>query len=510
MLVQEGLEQSRIRHPGKTALICGHRRLTYAEVDAMADRMANALIANGVRRGDRVGIYLQNSVECVIAIYAALKADATFVVVNPALKFDKLTYILNHCAATTLVAESRLAQKGELARVFDECPSLRFAVTRGAAARAGSDPRVIGFDAIQAEFPAQRPARKNIDVDLACLVYTSGSTGEPKGVMCDHSNVVFVSRSVMAYLENRESDVVMCVLPLAFSYGLYHPLMTFTFGGTLVLEESFAFPVAMLKRMAEERVTGFAGVPTIYAAMLQLDLSQFDLSSVRYFTNAAAALPEEHLKELHRRLPHMSLYSMYGQTETKRTLYLPPEELDRRPGSVGIAIPGTEVWIEDADGNRLGPDEVGELVVRGRHVMRGYWNDPAGTAQRYRPGPVAGERLCYTGDLFRMDQDGFFYFVSRSDEIIKCRGEKVAPKAVENVLHRLPGVILAAVVGVPDALLGQAVKAVLVADRTQVTEELVMAHCRTYLEDVMVPRYVEFRDELPLTGSGKVIRRSLV
>jgi acyl-coenzyme A synthetase/AMP-(fatty) acid ligase len=329
--------------------------------------------------------------------------------------------------------------------------------------------------------------------------------------MCDHSNMIFVSSSVIEYLENVESDVIVNVLPLSFSYGLYQVLMTFWFGGTLVLESSFAYPSLTLKLMQDEGVTGFPGVPTMYAALLKMDLSTFDLSRLRFLTNAAAALPVAHIQEIRRRFPHAGFCSMYGQTECKRTLYLPPEQLDKRPGSVGVAIPGTEVWVEDESGRKLGPGEVGELVVRGRHVMRGYWEDPLKTAERFRSAPLPGERIYHTGDLFRTDEDGYFYFVSRKDDIIKSRGEKVAPKEVENVLHTLNGVVEAAVVGVPDPVLGQAVKAVLVlASGVRVTQTEVLAHCRAHLEDHMVPKYVEFRSELPKTGSGKLQRNSLV
>jgi acyl-CoA synthetase (AMP-forming)/AMP-acid ligase II len=327
--------------------------------------------------------------------------------------------------------------------------------------------------------------------------------------MSDHSNVVFAASSIIEYLHNVESDIVIGMLPLSFDYGLYQLLMVFKFGGTLVLERSFTYPAAILKRIQDERVTGFPGVPTIYAMLLQMDLSEFDLSSLRYLSNTAAALPPSHIQQLREKFPWVTVYSMYGLTETKRTLYLPPEELDRRADSVGIPIPGTECWVVDEQGNRLPPGEVGELVVRGRHVMRGYWEDPVLTAQRYRPGELPGERLCYTGDLFRMDQEGFFYFVGRKDDIIKTRGEKVAPKEVETVLYRLDGIIEAAVVGIPDPVLGEAVKAVVVADRTRLTEAQILAHCRANLEDFMVPQKVEIRDELPKTPSGKIDKKPL-
>jgi len=512
MLVQDFLEQSAARLPDKVALVCEQQRLTYRQIDKMANRLANAMIKHGIERGDRVAIYLNNSVESVVGLFAVLKAGGTFVPLNPTTKRDKLIYILNNCRATGFLVESR--QESLVKDVAEQVPWLKFAVYCGE--RTGTDIgrfngplKVLEFDSIQGEFSDQRPGRNTIDLDLACLIYTSGTTGDPKGVMSDHSNVVFAASSIIQYLQNVEDDIVIDALPLSFDYGLYQLLMVFKFGGRLVLERGFAYPALILKRIEEERVTGFPGVPTIFAILLRMDLSSYDLSSLRYLTNTAAALPVSHITELRSKFAWATLFSMYGLTETKRTLYLPPDQLDQRPGSVGIAIPGTEVWLEDDNGNRLGPGQVGELVVRGRHVMRGYWEAPQATAERYRPGPIPGERLCYTGDLFRMDEEGYFYFVSRKDDIIKSRGEKVAPKEVEAVLYGMQGVMEAAVVGVPDPILGQVPKAFLVLDGTQLTEAQVLAYCRSHLEDFMVPKYVEFRDELPKTSSGKIKKTDL-
>jgi acyl-CoA synthetase (AMP-forming)/AMP-acid ligase II len=310
-------------------------------------------------------------------------------------------------------------------------------------------------------------------------------------------------------LENTPDDIVINVLPLSFDYGLYQLLMTFRFGGTLVLENSFAYPAAILQRIEQEKVTGFPGVPTIFALLLRMDLSKFNLSSLRYLTNTAAALPPSHVLEIRRRFPHARLFSMYGLTETKRTLYLPPEQLEQRPAAVGIPIPGTEAWLEDETGRRLGPGCVGELVIRGPHVMRGYWEDAAATAARFRPGPIPGERLCYSGDLFRTDEEGFFYFVGRKDDIIKSRGEKVAPREVESVLCALKGVAEAAVLGVPDPVLGQAIKAYIIRSDEKLTAAQVLAYCRAHLEDFMVPQSVEFRATLPKNASGKIDKRAL-
>ena len=505
MLVNDFLQHSAEQFPDKIALICNSQRLTYAQVEEQANRAANGLLALGMQRGDRVAIWLPNSVETVIAIFAILKAGATFTVINPTTKPGKLAYVLNNCAAKGLFAPERRGEQA--AQLFDTVPSLRFAVLcgKGAAAPQSTNSPIYQFPQLLAAHPPTRPPCPTIDIDLACLIYTSGSTGEPKGVMSTHANMAFAASSIIQYLENVPEDIIINVLPLSFDYGLYQLLMAFKFGGTLVLERSFTYPAAVLKRIEQERVTGLPGVPTLFAVLLQMDLTKFDLSSLRYLTNTAAALPVEHIQRLRDAFPWARLYSMYGLTECKRTLYLPPEELERRPGSVGIAIPGTEVWIEDENGNRLEPGEVGELVVRGSHVMQGYWNNPKATAERYHPGRYPAERLLYTGDLFKMDEEGFLYFVARKDDIIKSRGEKVAPKEVEGALYRLPGIVEAAVIGVPDELLGEAVKAFVVCgEGHQLTEKDVLRHCAQHLEDFMMPKYVEFRDSLPKTSSGKI------
>ncbi len=508
-LVQDFLECSAERLPDKTALVCGGRRFAYGDLDRMANRLARALQDLGVGRGDRVGIFLPNGLEAVVAIFATLKAGGVFVVIHPSTKGDKLRYILNNCEASALVAEAKgegLVMAGEHE---GSVPSLKGGVLCGGEV----DGAEVGgtwssFSAVQEQGDVSCPVRCNIDLDLACLIYTSGSTGEPKGVMSDHSNVVFASGSIIQYVGNVESDVVVNVLPLSFDYGLYQLLMTFRFGGTLVLEKGFAFPAALLQLMEREGVTGFPGVPTLYSILLRMDLSAFDLSSLRYLTNTAAALPASHIQEIQQKFPQATLFSMYGLTETKRTLYLPPEELGRRPGSVGVPIPGTEAWLEDDQGHRVGAGGMGELVVRGRHVMRGYWNAPEATAKRFRKHD-GFERVCCTGDLFRTDAEGFFYFVGRKDDIIKCRGEKVAPKEVENVLYALPGVAEAAVIGVPDPVFGQAIKAFVVVSDVTITEQVIQAHCRKNLEDLMLPKYIELRAELPKNNSGKIDKKAL-
>lgn len=507
MLVHDFLQDAAARKPEKLALVSAGRRLTYGEVDGLANRLANALIEVGVTRGDRVAVFLPNSVEAVAAIFAVLKAGAVFILINHTTKPAKLAHLLKHCGAAAMVTEPRGLGEDGGQGLLAGIPTLRRFIVTG---NEGKHSRCLAFASIAADAPSRRPPPRNIDLDLACLIATSGSTGEPKCVMCDHSNVVFVTRSIVEYLRNTADDVVLSVLPLSFTYGLYQLLATFAVGGTLVLEESFAFPATILQRMQEERVTGFAGVPTIFAILLGMDLDGTDLSSLRYLTNAAAALPVAQVRRLRQTFPNVDLYLMHGLTEVARTMYLPPDQADIRPTSSGLPIPGTELWIEDEQGRRLGPGKIGELVVRGRHVMRGYWEDAKTTAERFRPGPLPGERVCHTGDLFQTDDDGYYHFVGRQDDIIKSRGEKVAPREVEAVLQSLRGVAEAVVVGVPDPILGQAIKAVVVRCDPGIDASAVMAHCRANLEDFMIPRIVEFRDQLPKSPWGKIRKGELV
>jgi acyl-CoA synthetase (AMP-forming)/AMP-acid ligase II len=288
---------------------------------------------------------------------------------------------------------------------------------------------------------------------------------------------------------------------------LYQVFMMFRVGGTVVLERSFTYPAAVLDRVVREQATGFPMIPTIAAMLLQLDLTKWDFSHLRYITNAGAAIPLEHIARLRKLMPHVKIYSMYGQTECTRVTYLPPDQIDTRPGSVGRGIPNQDLYVVGESGERVGPGVVGELVVRGSHVMKGYWEMPEETHRALRPGLLPGERVLHTGDLFKTDEEGYLYFVARKDDIIKTRGEKVSPREVEDALYALPGVAHAAVIGVPDEILGSAVKAVIVPRAgMQLTEREVLRHCAAHLDDYMVPKFVEFRDAMPTTASGKVAK----
>jgi long-chain acyl-CoA synthetase len=512
--VEHWLTRAAAERPGHTALVCGGQRLDYARFHALSERLAAGLVREaGLADGERCVIFAENRIETCVAIFASLRAGAVFSVLNPSTKAAKLGYVLRDCAASVLVIQRSLLPV--FAAIEGALPALRRLVVIDAAA--GDDAGATPADALDyaallsAEAPLLPPAPRGLDIDLAMLVYTSGSTGQPKGVMMTHQNVRFAADSICTYLEVGADEVVLSVLPLAFDYGLYQLLMAVRCGYTLVLERSFAFPMKVLPLLASERVTGFPLVPTIAALLVQLKQFPADWArSLRFLTNTGAALPPAHIERLQALFPSARVFSMYGMTESKRCTWLPPAELARRPDSVGIAIPGTQAWVADEEGRPLPPGSVGQLVVRGGHVMQGYWNNPEATERALKPGRYPWERVLHTGDLFRADAEGFLYFVGRRDDILKSRGEKVAPKEVEAVLYALPGVREAAVVGVPDHVLGQAIRALVVlADGVELTAREVLAHCRARLEDFMVPREVEFRAALPRTSTGKIQRARL-
>jgi amino acid adenylation domain-containing protein len=503
VLLHGPFEAAAAAHAGETALVADGGRYTYADLDGRARRLAAGLQERGLRRGDRVAVLLPSGLELVVSLLATLRAGGVFMPLGAQTREPRLRYLLGDARPACLLTHADLAAAWEDAA--RDAPGLH---TVGVVGEHASSGPVVPFGALSGPGPVAAPG--TIDQDLAALLYTSGSTGEPKGVMLTHLNLVSIIDSVQAYLGLRQDDVVMCSLPLSFGYGLTQVLLSFRAGARLVLE-GFAFPVRVLEALAREQATVFAGVPTMFTTLLALEsLARFDLQRLRILTNAGSALPEERLHALRRHFPHARLFSMYGQTECIRVTFLPPEELDRRPTSVGRGLANQELWLEDAEGRRLPPGGTGELVVRGSHVMRGYWGLPEETERRLRPGPLPGERVLHTGDIFRTDEEGYLYFVSRTDDIIKTRGEKVAPRGVEEVLFTLEGIREAAVVGVPDPVLGEAVKAfVSLQPGYELTERQIIRHCLAYLEGFMAPRHVETLPELPRTPNGKVDKRRL-
>ncbi|HEY0190980.1 MAG TPA: AMP-binding protein [Kofleriaceae bacterium] len=503
---------SAARTPDKVALVCGDDRITYRELRARIAALAATLVARGVTRGDRVVVFGDNTVATVVSFWAVLAANAVVSIVNPLTKADKLAYLLNDCRARVLISDTHLVHV--FAPAVKQAKHVEAVIVSGAIDARAQD-QLAELPEVQAWAAAveagELPPRRGVDIDLASIIYTSGSTGEAKGVMLTHRNMLTACASISAYLRIAEDEIILGVLPLAFDYGLYQMIMAFGRGATLILERSFAFPAQVLKKVVAEKVTGFPGVPTIFAVMAGMStLEQYDFSAIRYVTNTAAALPVKHITMLRQLFPQARVYSMYGLTECKRCTYLPPEDIDRKPESVGVAIPNTELWLVDEHDHRLGPNQVGQLVIRGATVMRGYWEKPEETARKLRPGPLPGELVLYTGDLCRLDDEGYLYFVGRMDDIIKSRGEKVAPKEVEAAIVDIPGVRECAVIGVPDEILGQAVKAfVVLHPGVELDARAIQQRCAARLESFMVPKHVEIVAELAKGATGKIQKTGL-
>ena len=498
----------------KVAVVVEGKPYTYGELLDQALRLSAALRARGLARGDRVAIYMDNTWPCIVSLYATMLAGGVFVIVNPQTKADKVEFIINDSDARLLLTDGHLSKEflPALAKVRQplcviasgKMPSSISDVThKGAAFEA--------FDEVVRASPPGKPTTEIIPNDLAALIYTSGSTGNPKGVMQTHGSMVFAAGSLIEYLRLSEEDRILCVLPLAFDYGLYQLLMTIQLGATLVLERSFTYPAQILARMREHSVTVFPGVPTIYAMLISAHGREpLEFPSVTRVTYTAAALPDEFVLKLREIFPNALIYKMYGLTECKRVCYLEPELADAKPGSVGRAIPGTEIYLLTPDGKPVPAGESGILYVRGPHVMVGYWNRPDLSDHMLKPGKLPGERVLCTQDFFRMDADGFLYFQGRTDDIIKTRGEKVSPAEVENALHSIPGVREAAVIGIPDALLGEAIRAyVVVEPETGLIDKQLRVACAAKLENFMVPKEFVFVSELPKTATGKVSKKLL-
>jgi long-chain acyl-CoA synthetase len=503
-LVQDSLIANAAAVPDKKAIVDESSRRTYAELEERARRIARMLQDEGLKRGDRVGVFLDNTAECAAAIFGVLLGGGVFMVINPQTKSEKLRYMLSDSEASFLLTEGHSIEVA--AEAVQDLPGIKRAFSTSDSSLPDSFAALE--EAIAAADPDPAPPG-TIPLDLAALIYTSGTTGEPKGVMMTHQAIVFTVGSIAEYLRLDADDRILNILPFAFTYGLNQLLLTSRLGATLLLERSFAFPAKTLKRMDAEEATVFPGVPTAFATLLGME-HRTAHPTIRCITNAAAGLPpsfHDGLKEL---FPNALLYRMYGQTECKRVCYLEPELVDSKPTSVGRAIPGTEAFVLDQNGQPVEPGQVGTLYVRGPHLMLGYWRAPELTAQVLADGPLPGEKILCTRDHFTLDEDGLLYFVDRTDDMIKTRGEKVSSIEVENALHTISGIGAVAVVGVADDLLGQAIRADVVLEKgAALTEHEIVKFARGKLENFMVPKEVVLLDELPQTATGKVRKRGL-
>src|SRR5580700_273179 len=509
-LIHHMLRTSAHHLADKEALVHGDQRLSYREVARRSSGLATGLRRRGLVRGDRIGICLEPSAAQVISIFGVSEAGGVFVPINATLFPEQVAHIARDCGMKGLITTP--AKLSTLTPLLHQISTLEFVILAG---EGDSPPILLPAHRLEDlyELPG-RPERRAqaISKDLAAILYTSGSTGKPKGVMLSHANIMAGSTIVSTYLGITSTERILAVLPFSFDAGMNQLMTAFQQGGTIVLI-NFVFAREVVQMLLKERITGLAGVPTLWSLLAQPNstLQKQPLTNLRYITNTGGAMPQAVLKVLRQALPTTKIFLMYGLTEAFRSTYLPPEELDRRPTSMGKAIPDTEILVLNEQGRPCQPGEIGELVHRGPTVSMGYWNRPEDTARALRPNPLLPpemgdcERVCYSGDLVKMDEEGFLYFVGRRDTMIKSSGFRISPTEVEEVLFQTGKLRGAAVIGVPDDLLGQTIKAfVVVRDGDALDVDTLLASCAEKMPRYMVPKEIEVLSELPKTSSGKV------
>ncbi len=513
-LLHELVTAAAIRAPDAVALTYGEQSSNYGKLASSVAGFGSGLCAHGLNRSERVAIYLEKRVENVIAMFGTAAAGGVFVPLNPLLKPAQVTYILRDCDARVLVTSSE--RYALLNESLEACPALRHVVVVDADTKgtAGNGTPVQAWNDVLNS--GQRAAWRVIDSDMAAILYTSGSTGSPKGVVLSHRNLVAGAKSVAGYLENHSDDALLAALPLSFDAGFSQLTTAFHVGARVVLL-NYLLPKDVVNALVRERITGLTAVPPLYIQLTQLEWPDSIAEHLRYFANTGGRMPLATLNALRARLPRSKPYLMYGLTEAFRSTYLPPEEVDRRPDSIGKAIPNAEILVLREDGTRCGPDEPGELVHRGALVGMGYWNDPEKTAERYKPLPGRAPGLAhpeiavFSGDTVRMDADGFLYFIGRRDDMIKTSGYRVSPTEIEEVLYSTQLVGEAAAFGVSHPTLGQGIVAVATPkDRAVVDANILLAACRDRLPAFMVPARLEVRPgPLPRNPNGKIDRKGL-
>src|SRR5215470_16021702 len=496
--------------PDKEAVVHGDQRLSYRELGRRVTSVANGLRNAGLARGERVGIFLDPCIQQVISILSVSKAGGVFVPVNTQLFPEQFAHIARDCGISLLITSA--AKLSLLSTALRSIPSVRVLVLVASDENTEATLPVLDFEDLENSPTPDTWQDWGISKDLAAILYTSGSTGKPKGVMLSHANVLAGATIVSTYLEISSTDRILAVLPFTFDAGLNQLTTALQRGGTLVLI-NFVFARQIVDMLAKEHITGLAGVPTVWSLLAQpaSTLHKKPPEALRYITNTGGAMPQSALRVLRETLPNTRIFLMYGLTEAFRSTYLPPEELDRRPTSMGKAIPDTEILVLNDQGQPCKPGEPGELVHRGPTVSLGYWNRPEDTARALRPNPLLPpemgdcEKVCYSGDLVKTDEDGYLYFIGRRDTMIKSSGFRISPTEVEEVLFQSGKLRQAAVIGIPDESLGQVIKAFVVPREGDVLAvEDLLDYCGGRMPRYMVPKAVEILSELPKTTSGKV------
>ncbi len=511
LLLHQILLQQAELTPCAQALGCRDQWLDYQTVAGQVTSVAAGLQELGLSKHERVAIYLPKTPEAVFSFFGVTAAGGVMVPVNPVLKAPQVFHILQDCNVRVLITNK--ARFKQLASDIQHCHDLL---------------HIILVDGDDVEYthswmsflkPSEnwQPALAiAIDADMAAILYTSGSTGKPKGVVLSHRNMVTGAKSVAQYLGNNAEDRLLCVLPFSFDYGFSQLTTAFLVGASCYLLE-YLFPKDVINAVDKQQITGLALVPPLWVQLAELDWQKGSGDSLRYFTNTGGAMPTSTLSVLRKRFKHADPYLMYGLTEAFRSCFLPPSEVDKRPDSIGKAIPNAEIMVINDRGVECTAHEPGELVHRGALVSLGYWNDQERTDERYKPAPCrikeirTPEMAVWSGDMVRKDEEGFIYFIGRMDDMIKTSGYRVSPTEVEEAAYASGFLAEVAAIGVPHFQLGQAIVLVGVSRDTRENDETaVIKFCQHQLPSFMVPTKVIFVDSLPRNPNGKMDRKWLV
>jgi acyl-CoA ligase (AMP-forming) (exosortase A-associated) len=515
VLLHDLIFESASRDPAKTAVQYKSNTLTYAQLAEQVSLYSRSLVHIDVEKQDRVAIYLPKCLENVIAIFASATAGAVYVPINPTLKVHQVSHILLDCDAKVLITTQ--AKYQALKSALDYCVDLQTVVLIDG--EAGKDEvvrtqRPIPWDELITN-PVDVQVHRVIDSDIVSLIYTSGSTGDPKGVILSHRNMVTGAKSVSQYLNNSPDDRILAVLPLSFDYGMSQLTTAFLVGATVVLI-NYLLPMEVLNTLAQEKITGLAAVPPLWNLLVELPWPTEAAENLRYITSSGGVVPVQTSELLRQVLPDTEIFLMYGLTEAFRSTYLPPDQIDKRPNSIGKAIPNAEVMVLRSDGTPCYVDEPGELVHRGALVALGYWNDVEMTRLRFRPIPkridaMPSEELAvWSGDIVKMDSEGYLYFLRREDDLIKTMGYRVSPNEVEQIFHRTGLVSEVVALGIPHSTIGQSIILIAkVKDGSDVTEKQLLESCKQRLANYMIPSEIIFRTSLPTNPNGKVDRKRL-
>ena len=497
--------------PQRVALRLLHADHTYGELQTAADAVASYLVRAGGRKGDRAILIGENSFFWVAAYLGTLQAGMISVPLPPAIAPEDLDSIRETTEARIAFVQAGLVKKNA-GRLQGSC----LVTDRDAPACHGTTSQ-LSFAEVLARAARGGPPSAGVDADdLAALMFTSGSTGTPRGVMVSHRNIIANTQSIVQYLGLAEQDRIMDVLPFHYCFGASLLHTHLRVGASVVVDPRFLYPEAVLQRMRDTECTGFAGVPSHFQILLRnSSLPRTRFPHLRYVQQAGGCLAPAFIRELRDALPEVRVFIMYGQTEaTARLSYLPPEFLDRKIGSVGKGIPGVTLRVLGESGRPVRPGETGEIVAEGPSVTRGYWRAPEESAFTFRDGKL------YTGDLATVDEDGFIYIVGRAKDILKCGGQRVSCRQLEDDLLGFDGLSAAAVTRIPDDVLGEAVQAFLVPReiecgalcdwrRCRAVRERALHFWRQNMPPQLVPKRTVIVPELPKNGAGKVLKSQL-